>query len=90
MKYLVPMAIGFVLLHVLTSHLAKLTNHLEPFSITLGPCIEEIVTNRQKLERFASIATMERVKGRVKPCVCVLHEGGERCRLLYSARGLIN
>ena len=58
------------LLPVLTRHLAKLTNHLEPFSITLGPCIQEIDTSRQKLERFASMATMERIKGRVEPCVC--------------------
>ena len=51
------------LLRVLTVYLAKLTNYLEPFSITLRPCLQEIDTNRRKLERFASMATMERIKG---------------------------
>ena len=51
------------LLRVLTFHLAKITNFLEPFSITLEPCLQEIEANRQKLERFASMATMERIKG---------------------------
>ena len=57
-------------------HLARLTNYLEPFSITLEPCLREIDANRWKLERFASMATMERIKGRP-------------CRLLFSAGGLI-
>ena len=51
------------LLRVLTFHLANITNCLEPFSITLEPCLQEIEANRQKLERFASMATMERTKG---------------------------
>ena len=67
------------LLHVLTVHLAKLTNYLEPFSITLGPCLQEIDANRRKLERFASMATIERIKGRK-----------ESCQLLFSAGVLMH
>ena len=49
---------------LLTLHLAKLTNYLEPFSIALGPCLQEIDGSRRRLERFASMASMERIKGR--------------------------
>ena len=59
---------GFYPPSVLTFHLAKLTNYLQPFSITLEPCIQEIDVNRQKLERFASMATMERIRGSNEPC----------------------
>ena len=54
-------------LYFLTVHLAKLTNYLEPFSIILGPCLQEIDAKRRRLECFASMATMERIKGRGEP-----------------------
>ena len=54
-------------LYILTPRLAKLTNYLEPFSITLVPCLQEIDAKRRELERFASMATMERTKGRGEP-----------------------
>ena len=57
----------FCMLYVLTLHQAKLTNYLEPFSITLEPCLQEIDANRKKLERLASMSTMERIKGRNEP-----------------------
>ena len=63
-----PTVIGFVYcVSYLTFYLAKLTNYLEPFSITLGPYLQEIDASRQKLKRFASIATMERIKGWNEP-----------------------
>ena len=52
---------------LLTLHLAKLTNYLEPFSIALGPCLQEIDGSRRRLQSFASMATMERIKGRNEP-----------------------
>ena len=72
---LLPTAIGFVL----TLQLEKVTNYLKPFSITLRPCVQEIDENRRKLKGFASMATMERIKGRNEPC-----------RLLFSVGGLID
>ena len=52
---------------LLTPHLDKLTNYLEPFSIASGPCLQEIDRSRRRLERFASMASMERIKGRNEP-----------------------
>ena len=52
---------------LLTINSAKLTNYLEPFSIALGPCLQEIDGFRLGLERFASMASMERIKGRNAP-----------------------
>ena len=46
---------------------AKLTSHLEPFSVTLELCLKEIHANRQRLERLATMATMERINDRNVP-----------------------
>ena len=61
---------------LLTLLLAKLTNYLEPFSIALGPCLQEIDRSRRRLERFASMALMERIKGRDEPCQQRISVGG--------------
>ena len=74
-----PLGNRLRLLHVLTLHLAKLTNYVKPFSIALGPCLQGIDATKGKLERLASMAAMERIKGR-----------GESRPLQFSAGGLID
>jgi hypothetical protein len=43
--------------------LAKFTNHLKPFSVTLEPFLNDIETSQQKVRGFADMAIMERIKG---------------------------
>ncbi|KAF8534300.1 hypothetical protein BDD12DRAFT_983947 [Trichophaea hybrida] len=45
---------------------AKFTNYLKPFSVTLEPFINDIKTNQQKLQEFADMATMEKIKEMMK------------------------
>ena len=68
------------LLHVLTLHLAKLTNYVKPFSIALGPCLQGIDATRGKLERLASMAAMERIKGRGESPTAILRGWANRLK----------
>ena len=41
----------------------KIMNHLKPFSVTMQPLIQEILEKEKVVERYAGMATMERIKG---------------------------
>ena len=41
----------------------KIANHLKPFSITMQPLIQDILDKEKKVEKYAGMATMERIKG---------------------------
>ena len=41
----------------------KIVNHLKPFSVTMQPLIQDILDKEKIVERYAGMATMERIKG---------------------------
>jgi hypothetical protein len=41
----------------------KIVNHLKPFSVTMQPLIEGIWEKEKIVEKYATMATMERIKG---------------------------
>ena len=41
----------------------KVVNHLKPFSVTMQPLIEDILDKEKIVEKYATMATMERIKG---------------------------
>jgi len=56
--------------------LAKLTNYLKSFSVTLEPFINDINATQHKVQDFADMATMEKIEGnnqRISFSVVILH-----------------
>jgi hypothetical protein len=56
--------------------LAKLTNYLKPFSVTLVPFLNDINATQQKVQDFADMAAMEKIEGnnqRISFSVVILH-----------------
>lgn len=41
----------------------RLLGHIEPFSVTIQPLIQDIQEREKILEKYALMATMERIKG---------------------------
>lgn len=41
----------------------KVVNHLKPYSVTMEPLIQGIMDKEKIVERYAGMATMERIKG---------------------------
>jgi len=41
----------------------KIVNHLKPFSVTMQPLIQDISDKEKIVEKYAGMATMERIKG---------------------------
>lgn len=41
----------------------KIVNQLKPFSVTMQPLIQDILDKEQIVEKYAGMATMERIKG---------------------------
>jgi len=41
----------------------KIVNHLKPFSVTMQPLIQDILDKEKIVEKYAGMATMERIKG---------------------------
>ena len=41
----------------------KIVNRLKPFSVTMEPLIQDILAKEKIVERYAGMATMERIKG---------------------------
>ena len=51
---------GFVCNYIVTK---KIVNHLKPFSVTMQPLIQDILDKEKIVEKYAGMATMERIKG---------------------------
>jgi hypothetical protein len=43
--------------------LARFTDYLKPFSVTLKPFLDDIEATQKRVQDFADMATMEKVKG---------------------------
>ena len=54
---------SIVFLMVVPTVAKKIVNHLKPFSITMQPLIQDILDKEKVVEKYAGIATMERIKG---------------------------
>jgi len=47
----------------------KIVNHLKPFSVTMQPLIQDILEKEKIVEKYAGMATMERIKSLSSPVV---------------------
>ena len=41
----------------------KIVNHLKPFSVTMQPLLQDILDKEEVCEKYARMATVERIKG---------------------------
>ena len=54
---------GSITFLMVVSTVAKIVNHLKPFSITMQPLIQDILDKEMVVEKYAGMATMEWIKG---------------------------
>ena len=50
---------GSITFLMVVSTVAKIVNHLKPFSITMQPLIQDILDKEMVVEKYAGMATME-------------------------------
>ena len=50
----------------------KLVNHVKPFSVTMQPLIQDILDKEKVVEKYAGMASMERIKGLFSTPGCIV------------------
>ena len=55
-----PTPIAFLIVSIVAK---KIVNHLKPCSVTMQPLIQDILDKEKVVEKYAGMATMERIKG---------------------------
>lgn len=56
----------------------KILNHLKPFSLTMQPLAQDILDKEKIVEKYAGMATMERIKGLFSTAVRPHHHMEQR------------